>query len=129
VGAGRVSFAEVAFDNFLVDFIYQRASEGTGRHAGHAFNATPLVKFDGAGFFIPLQGIKNAGLDASGIIALQAGHRNIFIFRVSQRINSASPRLQIFRMTESTGQFACATSSAKGRINNKPIFHPVISCA
>ena len=129
MGAGRVAFAEIALDNFIMYFIHQSASERTGRHAGHTLGATTLIELDCPGFFIAPQGIENAGFDAGRIIALQTGHRNIFIFGMRQRINTASTLFQILGMSEGTGQFAGATSGTERRIHDEAIFHPAISCA
>jgi hypothetical protein len=72
-----------------VHFVDKGASKRAGRHAGHAFYAPPHIKFYGSGLFVSSEGIKKTGFDAGRIIALQTGDRHIFIFGMSQGINSA----------------------------------------
>jgi hypothetical protein len=80
MGASRIAFAEVTFDNFIMDIINQGATEGAGRHTGPAFDTTPQVQFNRTCFFVSLEGVKETRFDTGGVITLQAGHRDIFIF-------------------------------------------------
>ena len=59
-GAGRIPFAKVTFNYLIMPFINHGATEGTGRHAGHAFDATIQIEFNRPGFFISSESIEKA---------------------------------------------------------------------
>ena len=127
MGASRVAFAEVALDDFIMNFIDEGAPKGAGGDASHAFDAATFIEVDGSGFFIAAQGIKEARLDTGGIIALQANDRHEFVFGMSERIDAASPLFEIPGVAESTGQFTGTAAGAEDRVNDKAILHLVTS--
>ncbi len=123
MGAGRVAFTEVAFDDFIVDFIYQRTTERAGGDTCHTLDTAGDIKVNGAGLLVAAQGIEHTGFDAGSVITLEADHRHIFIFFVRQRINAASSLLEVTGMAEGASQFAGAASGAKHGVNNEAVFH------
>ena len=129
MGASRVAFAEVALDDFIMNFIDEGAPKGAGGDASHAFDAATFIEVDGSGFFIAAQGIKEARLDTGGIIALQANDRHEFVFGMSERIDAASPLFEIAGMAEGASELTGAASSAERGIDNKAVFHRAASCA
>lgn len=129
MGAGRVALAKITFDNFIVHLIHQRTSKGASGNTSHTFYTSAKVKFNRSRFFVSSQGVKKAGFDTGGIIALQTGNGNIFIFGMRQRVDAASSRFEISGVAESTGQLAGTATGAQPWLNYKAVLHWVASSA
>ena len=127
MGAGRIAFTEVAFDDFIMDFIDQSTSERTGGDTSHTFDTAGDIKVNGAGLLIAAQGIEHTGLNTGSVVTLQANHRHVLVFSMRQRIDAASSLLEVTGMAEGASQFAGAASGAERRVNNEAVFHLSIS--
>jgi len=127
--ADRIAPAKIAFDNLIKSGVNQRTAKRAGGNTGLASDTSFVININCPGFFISTQSIEHTGPDAGGIVALEADHRHILIFGVSQRVNPTPARFAVSGEFKGTRQFTGSATGAKFRDYLIAVFHIVASLA